>query len=106
MVGNTGAPYILKIVPHYFYRWAAGNNQPSIYGTKYSATQSIATTAHGWIAVPSQKAQRGAAHVLSSEIGVGFPQFGALNTYRKPEVMLNPIENCAGDELVPNVNVA
>lgn len=103
ILGELGTPYMMRVRSHYFYRWIAGNNRPTVYGDQYYTNESIPTDSYGWIGIPALRAQRGGANVKAAELTAGYPFFGALELERKHEANINPVMTCVGENQVPLV---
>lgn len=102
-IAELPAPYLIRERQHYFYKFIAGNNKPSIYGSQFASGESVDVNAEGWLGVPALRAQRwGGKYDVNEEVDP-FNGFGATNVYRKHEVNLNPLRDCAGDDLFPTV---
>lgn len=95
--GALAATPVLAPVPavslirtrHYYqYKWAGGNNRPTVYGSNLGADESVPATAHGFIGIPGIKAQRYAA-------GAAANAFGALDYTAHQEAQLNFGATCA-----------
>lgn len=101
ILGPVSAAYILQSRGFYQYKWAAGNNRPTIYGHYLATNEGVdRSIAIGWVGVPALKSMR---------IAAGDPNltpaaaFGGLDPATKHEANINPIIDCAGDSLTPNV---
>lgn len=97
IIAELGTQYIMRVRSHYFYKWIAGNNRPTVYGSQYASNESVDDEALGWLGVPALRAQRAGAYRFDSEEGAGFPGFGAQRPQRKHEVevgVATPIEDC------------
>lgn len=103
-VAELGSQYIIRYRAHYFYKWIAGNNRPTVYGTQYASPELTPDDeALGFIGVPALRAQRGAAWRLDIQQAVPFPDYGAINAQRRHEANINPTLDCTGDLLIPEV---
>lgn len=102
ILGPVSAAYILQSRTFYQYKWAAGNNRPTIYGHYLATNEGVdKSIAIGWVGVPALKSMR----VAGGDRNL-FPTgaFGALDPSTKHEANINPILDCAGDKLTPDVN--
>lgn len=99
---EIGAPYMIKIREHYFYRWVAGNNRPTIYGLNLAATESVNEDALSWIGVNALKAQR---FNQAFDVSAGYPSWGGQDSQTHHEANINFTTNCAGEVAVPQVAV-
>jgi len=97
---ELGTPVMWKFREHYFYRWVAGNNRPTIYGSNLGSGETVDEGALGWVGVPALKAQRYAG---SNDVAAGYPQWGALDFTSKHEAMINPVDDCTGNPYNPVV---
>lgn len=86
----------------YQYKWAAGNNRPTIYGHYLATNEGVEKTiAIGWVGVPALKSMR---------VAGGDPNlnptatFGGLDPAAKHEANINPIRACDGDTFIPTVD--
>lgn len=102
ILGPVSAAYMIQSRTFYQYKWAAGNNRPTIYGHYLATNEGVdKDVAIGWIGVPALKSMR---------IAAGDPNltpaaaFGGLDPAAKHEANINPIIDCAGDKLMPDVN--
>lgn len=104
ILGPVSAAYILQSRTFYQYKWAAGNNRPTVYGHYLATNEAVdKSIAIGWIGVPSSKSMRVAAgdpNLTASGV------FGGLDPATKQEVNINPVLDCAGDVFVPDVDTA
>lgn len=99
---ELGAPYMMKVRQYYHYRWAAGNNRPTIYGSNLGANESVNEDALSWIGVNALKSQR---YNATQDASAGFPQWGAQDVSSKHEAQINPVEDCTGESYLPTVLV-
>jgi len=104
ILGPVSCAYIMQGRTFYQYKWAAGNNRPSVYGHYLATNEGVdRSIAIGWVGVPALKSMR---------IAAGDPNltpaaaFGALDPATKHEANINPIKDCAGDAFVPVVDGA
>jgi len=102
ILGPVSAVYLLQSRTFYQYKWAAGNNRPTIYGHYLATNEGVdKSIAIGWVGVPALKSMR---------IAAGDPNltpaaaFGGLDPATKHEANINPVIDCAGDSLTPNVD--
>lgn len=100
---ELGAPMMMKQREHYFYKWIAGNNRPTVYGSNLGTNETVAEDALQWVGVNALKSQRFAP---STDTSAGFPGWGGQDPNSKHEVNINPVIDCAGDTLVPTVSTA
>lgn len=100
---EIGANYMYKIRSYYFYRWVAGNQKSSIYGSNLGTNETVDEDALSWVGVNSLKSQR---FNSSTDVSAGYTLWGPLNPFSKHEAQINPTSDCAGDGWVPDVNVA
>lgn len=100
---EIGAPYMMKMRHYYFYRWVAGNNRPTIYGSNLGTSESVNEDALSWIGVPALRSQRQSANIDPS---AGFVDYGATDQDSLHQVGLNPIWNCEGERTTPSVSMA
>lgn len=104
MIAELGTQVILRHRAHYFYKWVAGNNRPTVYGSQYATNESVDDEALGWVGVPALRAQRGGAYRLDAQDVAPYTDFGALYFERKHEAVINPVADCAGDLFTPTVD--
>lgn len=100
---ELGTGFMIKQRDHYFYRWEAGNNRPTVYGSNIGANESVAEDALQWVGVPALKAQRFAA---AADTSVGYVNWGGQDVNSKHEANINPIMDCTGDSFTPAVSTA
>lgn len=97
---ELGSPFMMKQRDHYFYKWIAGNNRPTIYGSNLGTNESVSEEARQWTGVYALKAQRFAA---ATDTSVGFNDWGGTDVYSKHEVNINPIYDCTEGPFYPAV---
>lgn len=99
ILGAAGAQCMMVVRTRYFYKWAPGNNRPTIYGSNLGVDEAVSNSAESWVAVPALKAQR-AVGLPNAIIG-----HGALNPNSRHEANINFALDCAGDDFTPQVSV-
>jgi len=101
ILGPVSAAYIMQSRTFYQYKWAAGNNRPSIYGHYLATNEGVdKSIAIGWVGVPALKSMRVAAGDPNLTASAAF---GGLDPATKHEANINPVLDCAGDTLHPLV---
>lgn len=100
---EIGTNYMMKTRSYYFYRWEAGNNRPTVYGSNLGTNESVDEDAFSWIGVPALRAQR---RNLSNDVAAGFPDWGGASVAVKHEANINPIYDCVGTPFIPEVDNA
>lgn len=97
---EIGAMYMVKVRSYYFYRFVAGNNRPTIYGSNLGTNETVNEDALSWIGVPALRAQR---YNVSFDVAAGYPEWGGASEFTRQEVNINPTADCAGGLFTPTV---
>lgn len=104
-ITELACPYLIRQRVHYFYKWVAGNNKASVYGSNLPTGITIPTGAYGYIGIPSVRAQRAALGYNASEFASGYPGYGGANVTRRQEAFLNMDQDCGSNPYPPSVSV-
>lgn len=112
MIAEAGTPFIIRSRTFYRYKWIPGNVSPSIYGSQFypgsggadTGAETVQGDALGWDAIPLLHATRAAAYSSTAEVTTDFPGFGRMAYERRNEANINPVLDCTGDTVTPNVN--
>lgn len=96
---TTAGQFMIRDRAVYSYKWAPGNNKPSVYGNYLGPNEVVLTTANGFIGVPEQKAMRPASRFSPAV------DFGGLDIQSRMAVNINSIKDCAGNAQTPEVGI-
>lgn len=102
---TVGTQVLLKTTETYSYKWLAGNNRPTVYGTQLGTGETIDNEAHAGIGINALKATRGGNYRMNAQETTSFPNFGWLHEFRRQEAQLNPEIDCTGGKFTPSVSL-
>jgi len=95
----TGTNFLVQDRSWFQYKWAAGNNKPSIYGSWQPAGTTVPTGANSFIGVPEIKSMR-----AGTRFGAPVP-FGGLDLAQHQESNINFLKDCNGNLTTPGVGI-